>query len=291
MLLLRALYALLIVIATLWAMPRNALAQLYVGNARGFGGGIVSKYSAKTGHVISANFITGLSNSPPVLAVKENTLFVSDYDSIGEYDATTGVIQKAFFTGLRIIIGLALLVPSNGTGYHLAVSDANRVSTYDATTGAVIKADFITGLGEVGGLAVFGSAEKAVLFVTDRNEDGGGTVGEYDANTGFTINRHFITGLSGPTGLAVTGNTLFVANTSSGTVGKYDATTGGAVNAGFVTGLEKPHGLAASENTLFVASAEGHKVGAYDATTGEVINARFITGLTQAVGIAVKSAK
>jgi hypothetical protein len=82
----------------------------------------------------------------------------------------------------------------------------------------VINADFITGLGEVGGLAVFGSEEKAVLFVTDRNEDGGGTVGEYDANTGFTINRHFITGLSGPTGLTVTGNTLFVANTSSGTV-------------------------------------------------------------------------
>ena len=108
--------------------------------------------------MISANFITGLSDSPPALAVKDNTLFVSDYDSIGKYDATTG---------------------------------------------AVIKADFITGLGEVGGLAVFGSEEKAVLFVTDRNEDGGGTVGEYDANTGFTINRHFITGLDFPTGIAV----------------------------------------------------------------------------------------
>ena len=83
------------------------------------------------------------------------------------------------------------------------MSDYDSIGKYDATTGAVIKADFITGLGEVGGLAVFGSEEKAVLFVTDRNEDGGGTVGEYDANTGFTINRHFITGLDFPTGIAV----------------------------------------------------------------------------------------
>src|SRR6201987_4978112 len=216
--LLPALYVSLLVIAVLWMMPRNARAQLYVGNATGFGGGGVSKYSAKTGHVINANFITGLSNPPLALAVDDNTLFVSDHDSIGKYDATTGaVIKKDFFTGLRIIIGLVLILPGKNTGYSLAQNGV--VWTFDATTGAVIDANFITGLGEVGGLAVFGSEEKAVLFVTDRSEEGGGTVGEYDANTGFTINRHFITGLSRPTGLAVTGNTLFVANTSSGTVG------------------------------------------------------------------------
>ena len=285
--LLPALYVSLVVIVVLWMMPRNARAQLYVGNATGFGGGVVSKYSAKTGHVINANFITGLSNPPLALAVEDNTLFVSDHDSIGKYDATTGaVIKKDFFTGLRIIIAFVLILPKKDTGISLAQDGV----IWEVVDGIGLP-DFITGLDQPSGLAVFGSAEKAVLFVTDRNEEGRGTVGEYDANTGVTINRHFITGLMGPTGLAVRGNTLFVANTSSGTVGKYDATTGGAVNAGFVTGLEKPNGLAVRENTLFVASAGGHKVGAYDATTGAVINARFITGLTQAVGIAVKSAK
>jgi outer membrane protein assembly factor BamB len=285
--LLRALYVSLVVIAVLWTMPRNARAQLYVGKATGFGGWVVGKYSAKTGHVINANFITGLSNPPLALAVEDNTLFVSDHDSIGKYDATTGaVIKKDFFTGLRIIIAFVLILPKHDTGYSLAQNGV----IWEVVDGVGL-ADFITGLDQPSGLAVFGSAEKAVLFVTDRDEEGRGTVGAYDANTGFTINRHFITGLSGPSGLAVTGNTLFVANTSSGTVGKYDATTGGAVNAGFVTGLEKPNGLAVRENTLFVTSANRGTVGAYDATTGAAINRHFITGLAQAAGIAVKSAK
>jgi hypothetical protein len=277
-----------IIAAALWVMPRSARAQLYVGNAPGsFGAGVVSKYSAKTGHMINANFITGLSSPPRALAVEDNTLFVSDGDSIGTYDATTGaVIKKDFFTALRIIIGFVLILPSGNTGYSLAQNGV----IWEVVDGIGL-ADIITGLDHPSGLAVFGSEEKAVLFVTDRNEDGGGTVAEYDGNTGVTINRHFITGLMGPTGLAVTGNTLFVANTTGGTVGKYDATTGGAVNAGFITGLEEPNALAVKENTLFVTSADGHKVGAYDATTGAVIDAHFITGLTHAAGIAVKSAK
>jgi outer membrane protein assembly factor BamB len=285
--LLPALYVSLVVIAMLWMMPRNARAQLYVGNATGFGGGVVSKYSANTGHVINANFITGLSNPPLALAVEDNTLFVSDHDSIGKYDATTGaVIKKDFFTGLRIIIAFVLILPKQNTGYSLAQNGV----IWEVVDGVGL-ADFITGLDQPSGLAVFGSAEKAVLFVTDRNEEGRGTVGEYDANTGVTINRHFITGLMGPTGLAVRGNTLFVANTSSGTVGKYDATTGGAVNASFITGLEEPNVLAVKENTLFVASSEGHKVSAYDVTTGAAVDANFITGLRFPTALAIKSPK
>jgi hypothetical protein len=285
--LLPALYVSLVVVAVLWLMPRNARAQLYVGNATGFGEGVVSKYSAKTGHVINANFITGLSNPPLALAVEGNTLFVSDHDSIGKYDATTGaVIKKDFFTGLRIIIAFVLILPKSDTGYSLAQNGV----IWEIVDGVGL-ADFITGLDQPSGLAVFGSAEKAVLFVTDRNEEGRGTVAEYDANTGVTINRHFITGLMGPTGLAVTGNTLFVANTSSGTVGKYDATTGGAVNASFITGLEEPNVLAVKENTLFVASSESHKVSVYDVTTGAAVNANFITGLRFPTALAIKSPK
>jgi hypothetical protein len=57
--LLRAFYAFLIAFATLWAMPRNAHAQLYVTQA--VSPGIVSEYNASTGKVIKSNFITALN--------------------------------------------------------------------------------------------------------------------------------------------------------------------------------------------------------------------------------------
>jgi len=64
--LLRAFYPFVIAIAVLWAMPRNAHAQLYVTQR---GAGIVGEYDATTGFAINANFITGL-NGPIGLAVK-----------------------------------------------------------------------------------------------------------------------------------------------------------------------------------------------------------------------------
>ena len=65
-----AFYAFLIAIAVLWAVLRNARAQLYV-SSRPEGGlfGVVSEYNATTGEVIKANFITGLGN-PEGIAVK-----------------------------------------------------------------------------------------------------------------------------------------------------------------------------------------------------------------------------
>jgi len=67
---LRAFYAFLIAIAVLWAVLRNARAQLYV-SSRPEGGlfGVVSEYNATTGEVIKVNFITGLGN-PEGIAVK-----------------------------------------------------------------------------------------------------------------------------------------------------------------------------------------------------------------------------
>ena len=66
----RAFYAFLIAIAVLWAVLRNARAQLYV-SSRPEGGlfGVVSEYNATTGEVIKVNFITGLGN-PEGIAVK-----------------------------------------------------------------------------------------------------------------------------------------------------------------------------------------------------------------------------
>jgi hypothetical protein len=83
--LLGALCAFPIAAAALWAMPRNACAQLYVIE---FAGspliGVVGKYDAKTGAAINASFITGLSN-PQGLAVSGNTLFVADeFGTVGK---------------------------------------------------------------------------------------------------------------------------------------------------------------------------------------------------------------
>ena len=76
----RALYAFLIAFATLWAMPRDAGAQiLYVTNRPGGGAVVVSEYNAATGELINANFITGLSSeNDEGLALLRNTLFVAN---------------------------------------------------------------------------------------------------------------------------------------------------------------------------------------------------------------------
>jgi WD40 repeat protein len=152
------------------------------------------------------------------------------------------------------------------------------VSTYNATTGAAINSNFITGIVEPIGLALFGNT----LFVADF---GTGTVGTYDATTGASINRNFITGLFNTLGLAVLGNTLFVTDFGVGTVSTYNASTGAAINPNFITGLTLPAGLALSGNTLFVCgylfvtNFFGGTVGSYNANTGATINPSFISGL------------
>jgi hypothetical protein len=54
-------YLLIIAIAVLWVMPRNARAQLYVSQSPfgPEGSGFVSEYDATTGGAINANFIYG----------------------------------------------------------------------------------------------------------------------------------------------------------------------------------------------------------------------------------------
>jgi hypothetical protein len=82
----RALCTLLIGIAALLAMPRNARAPvLYVGQSAI---NSVGEYNATTGAAINANYITGL-NDPAGLAVSGNDLFVVNYgaDTVGEYNA------------------------------------------------------------------------------------------------------------------------------------------------------------------------------------------------------------
>src|SRR5260370_457562 len=152
--LLRAVYPFLIVIAALWAMPKNAHAQLYVTEFPQGGGpiGFVGKYDGTTGAAISPSFIIGLS-FPRGLAVLGNTLFVGNGSNgaVGKYDATTGAaINASFITGLNVPFGLAVL----GNTLFVSTEGNNTVGEYDAKTGAAINASFITGLIHPEGLAV-----------------------------------------------------------------------------------------------------------------------------------------
>jgi hypothetical protein len=101
----RALYAFLIAIAVIWAMPRKAHAQLYVTKRPGGGNGVVSEYNATTGAAINVSFITGLTNEMDFgLAVSGNTLLLADINSgtVAEYDAMTGAaINASFIRGLN----------------------------------------------------------------------------------------------------------------------------------------------------------------------------------------------
>jgi hypothetical protein len=298
---------LIIAIAVLWAMPKNARAQLYVSQEPFGKPGFVSEYNATTGDVLIREFIPELVD-PHGLALLSSTqfphgfLFVAETieDVVGKYDAKTGgAINASFITGLKYPEALAVLDDS------LFVTndyfDINEVGKYNAITGAVIKAKFITrGLYGPNGLAVL----DKTLFVSSIGGTGPtGTVGKYNAVTGAVINAILITGLDRPTAIAVKAKAhehgygvvdeLFVA-ARDGTVGKYDATTGGAIKAKFITGLHEPSALAVLGDTLFVASlGDGRDgsgtVGTYDAKTGDAIKAKFITGLDLPQGIAVKS--
>jgi len=109
----RALCTLLVGIAALWAMPRSAHAQLYVGNQLGtFGSntGSVGEYDATTGAAISSfTPITGL-NAPSGLAVSGTDLFVSNFgaSTVGEYTTSGATINASLIKGLSGPGGLAV---------------------------------------------------------------------------------------------------------------------------------------------------------------------------------------
>jgi hypothetical protein len=297
--LLRAFYAFLIVIAALWAMPRNACAQLYVTQA-GERGALVSEYNANTGKLIKAKFIKGVLLVGLAVSDNDNILFVTSAGTgtVGKYDATTGAtINTSFITGLDYPVGLAVNGKTLFVGNGILTASVGK---YNANTGKAINASFITGLLHPLGIVRMRPAPslptQSFLFVSESGPTDLGSVGKYNASTGATINASFITGLTDAEGLVVLGNTLFVASYGStpnggGTIGEYDATTGAVINANFITGLSYPTGLALLGNSLFVVNYLTGTVGKYDATTGAAINASFITGLTQPSEIAVKRAK
>jgi outer membrane protein assembly factor BamB len=290
--LLRALSAFVIAISTLWAMPKDGCAQIYVTN-----GDAVSEYKI-TGELLNANFITGL-NEPTFLAIKDNNIFVSnapgfpDPGFVGKYDVGTGgAVNPSFIVlsdpldprrvleaeGLAVVGDLLFVVASSTTGDERP----GYVIGYNAATGEK------RGLIEIQGIATaasglagtFASLENFSLFLSN------GFVEKSDNGEPFLL---FIQhGPHYPTGLALSGNTLFVASLSDGTVGQYDATTLAVIKADFLAGLNGPQGLAVSGDKLFVVNQDNGTVGEYDANTGAVIKADLITGLNLPIGIAVR---
>jgi hypothetical protein len=87
-------------------------------------GGSVSEYSAATGAVINASFISNLS-FPGGLAISGNQLFVTQNGKVSEFDATTGAsINPDFVPGMASPVSLAVapaVVPEPGSSLLLTL--------------------------------------------------------------------------------------------------------------------------------------------------------------------------
>jgi WD40 repeat protein len=272
--LLRALYVVLITCTALLAMPKRADAQVYVSLVLA---GVVSEYDEKTGEVINASFITGLSGPNELVLAGEDLYIANDGGSVGKYNAKTGAaISQSFITGADLVpVGLALL----GDDLFVASADGS-VGKYNAKTGTAINADFISGLpsGPVCGLGKLGD----ILFVANN----AGTVGKYNDKTGKSLGGFDV---ESPYGIAFLGDKLFVGSSSTGTIAEYNAKTLKVINASFITGLSGPWQIAVLDDKLFVTNAGLGTIGEYSAKTGKVINAAFISIPSESVGIAVKA--
>jgi hypothetical protein len=293
--LLHAFHPFLIAVAVLWAVPRNAQAQVYVlEQGPSSFTSFVSEYSTK-GELINANFITGLTASE--IAVSGNNLFVVNYPLgtngwVGKYDATTGAaINVSFITALNSPSKLA--VSNNSLFVSYNGQQGTTIAKYDATTGAAINASFITGLNETFELAV---SDHQLFVSTAKSTDRGFvfTIAKYDATTGAVINAKFIKGLNLH---AAKGNTLYgTVAVDNNIIATYDATIGAPINNSLIDlsglrGHPSVVALALLGNRLFVAMFAPGIVREYDAATGALIEARFITVTGRLFGIAVRRPK
>ncbi|MBV8357722.1 MAG: hypothetical protein JO189_07260 [Deltaproteobacteria bacterium] len=233
----RVFWMLFTCIAALGVMQGNGRTQvLYVCQA---GNPTVSEYSATTGALINANFITGLYCDG--LLASGNNLFVSGEFSnyIAEYNLSTGApISAAFIGPLSNPAGLAV----TGNDFFVANMGNGTIGKYNATTGAPIQPSLVTGLRTPWGTVL---PANNTLLATSYD-----VIGKYKASTGAAINANFITGVQDAIGLVLSGADLFVANANANTVAKYKASTGAAINVQFISAdtLQEPSGLAISGN-------------------------------------------
>jgi DNA-binding beta-propeller fold protein YncE len=281
--LLRALY--LVLIAALWAMSRNACAQIYVANHPKDSTGVVSEYDQRGG-LINANLITGLS-SPDALAVEGDMLFVLDgaLGTVGKYDANTGgVINAGFITMLLSPIGLAV------SGNILFVSDTSKepsedgaVAEYDATTGEILNANIFKGVRDSSfptGMAVDFSG--TTLFVACSEY-----IAQYSIRTGKGSSGLYF-GVGRTRGLAFAGDRFFETDTDHG--GVYSIPRPDGIPSLVMAGLNRPTCLALLGSILYVVDSGSGKVATHG-VSGLGENRDFITGLHAPSGIAARYPK
>ena len=291
---------LLLGIASLWALPRNAEAEniVYVSENQD----IVGEYKAN-GVAIHANFINAQQVNG--LLVSGDILYAPTFNTntdqyvIATYNAETGAVINFNFYGYPAGVeyapaGLVL----SGNNLYVANYEQDSIALINITDPSAGNPNFIqesavNPLAYPYALAIKGN----VLYVTNNYENSNGNVyiSEYNATTGEVINANFIQiPLSGLYGLAVKVNHLFVSvfGGNSGAIpgiAEYDATTGALINASFAS-VNEPEGIAIVGNTLYVASYHDEVIYEFDATTGAKLS-NSITLTTQIGPIAVRAVK
>jgi hypothetical protein len=159
----------------------------------------IDEYSALTGMLIQAGFVTGPKlKGPAELTVAGGSLFVVNSttgksgESIGEYNATTGAtVHSSLVTGLHGRVDIAV----SGTSLFVASSATQRIDEYDITTGMLV-AELVKGLHGPSDIAVFGGD----LFVTDAQNQ---SIDIFSATTGMSEGALPTGPLHGPQGITI----------------------------------------------------------------------------------------
>jgi hypothetical protein len=178
---------------------------LYVANSFA---NTITAYDAGSGAPIGVPpLIYGGGNSPELrgpdgLVISGNNFFVSNNDSsggwIGEYTLAGATINDHFINTPGIgVYGLAIsgnhLFVATGISCQLDVS--GNIEECDINSGAVLNSSFVSGLQNVYGITISGTA----LYVSQDSgrADGQSVISTYDVNSGALLNANFVPGPGG----------------------------------------------------------------------------------------------
>ncbi len=270
-------FAILTVVAAIWAMPTPAYGQIFLSQANQ---GRIAEYTT-SGALVNPSLITGL-NAPNNITASGGNLFISliNTGTIAEYTTSGATVNRSLITGMNSPAGVAV------SGGNLFAVDEGLGTVGEYTmSGAPVNTSLITGLVSANGIAVSGSN----LFVTTGN-----TVAEY-TTSGALVNAALFPSSNSfyPFDVAVSGSNLFVVGTFytsspftiSGRLSEY-TTSGAPVNIPLAVLSQNSFYVVASGSNLFVNNGFG-TIGEYDATTGAEVNASLITGFPEIAGLAV----
>jgi hypothetical protein len=245
----------------------------------------VGEYNA-SGSVINANLISLGANDTydGGIAVSGSYVFVTNFygGTVGEYTTSGATINAKLISGFPagtgpfgVAVSGSKLFVALGNGGAAIANGGIAEYTLGATPGTIASSNpkFVTGLDDVGSIAVSGSN----LFVTDYAL---GTIDEF-TTSGAKVKAPLVSGLTQPEAVAVSGSDLFVSEYSAGIVGEY-TTSGAVVNKALLSGIPGPYGLGASSSDLFLNTAG--QINEYT-TKGVLVKAGFITGLTSPKGV------